>query len=102
LTALLNSESLARETPALYVIEDVHWIDEASETTLSDLLTVIPQTRAVVLMTYRPEYRATLSRVAGARSIALEPLSDPEITELVLALLGSDVSVGALVESITE
>jgi class 3 adenylate cyclase len=102
LTALLNAESLARETPALYVIEDVHWIDEASESTLAGLLTVIPQTRAVVLMTYRPEYRATLSRVAGARFIALKPLSDPEITELVSALLGNDVSVGALVESITE
>ena len=30
LTALVNAASLVRE-PALYVIEDAHWIDEVSE-----------------------------------------------------------------------
>ena len=34
LTALLNSASLARTAPAVYVIEDAHWIDEASESML--------------------------------------------------------------------
>ena len=29
---LVNAAALARETPAMYVIEDVHWIDDASET----------------------------------------------------------------------
>src|SRR3984957_2415600 len=31
LTALVNAASLARQTPAVFVVEDVHWIDEASE-----------------------------------------------------------------------
>src|SRR6202008_1633829 len=31
LTALVNAESLARETPTVYVVEDAHWIDEVSE-----------------------------------------------------------------------
>src|SRR4029079_15704756 len=31
LTALVNAASLARERPAVYVIEDAHWIDEVSE-----------------------------------------------------------------------
>jgi hypothetical protein len=44
LTALVNAASLARETPALYVIEDAHWIDEVSESMLAEFLTVIPQT----------------------------------------------------------
>ena len=46
LTALVNTASLARQTPAVYVVEDVHWIDEASESLLAHFLTVIPQTRA--------------------------------------------------------
>jgi class 3 adenylate cyclase/tetratricopeptide (TPR) repeat protein len=102
LTALLNATSLARKMPAVYVIEDVHWIDEASESMLADLLTVIPRTRVVVLITYRPEYRGTLSRVEGARSIALAPLSDTETTELVSELLGPGLSGGRLGKSITE
>ena len=31
LTALVNAASLARQAPAVYVIEDAHWIDEVSE-----------------------------------------------------------------------
>ena len=38
LTALLNAAMLARETPAVYVVEDVHWIDEASESLLAEVL----------------------------------------------------------------
>ena len=56
LTALVNAASLARETPAVYVVEDAHWIDEVSESMLAEFLTVIPQTPSLVLVTYRPEY----------------------------------------------
>ena len=64
LTALVNAASLARETPAVYVVEDAHWIDEVSESMLAEFLTVIPQTPSLVLVTYRPEYRGALTRVA--------------------------------------
>ncbi len=63
LTALVNAASLTRKSPALYVIEDAHWIDEVSESMLAEFLTVIPQTPSLVLVTYRPEYRGPLSRV---------------------------------------
>ena len=49
LTALVNAASLARESPAVYVVEDAHWIDEVSESMLADFLTVIPQTPSLVL-----------------------------------------------------
>ena len=71
LTALVNAASLARKAPAVYVIEDAHWIDEVSESMLAEFFTVIPQTPSLVLITYRPEYRGALSRVPGAQSIAL-------------------------------
>ena len=44
LTALINATTLARTRPALYIIEDAHWIDAASESMLADFLTVIPRT----------------------------------------------------------
>src|SRR6202030_2395566 len=71
LTALVNAASLARRTPAVYVIEDAHWIDEVSESMLAEFLTVIAETPSLVLVTYRPEYRGALSQVAGAQTIAL-------------------------------
>ena len=79
LTALVNAASLAREIPAVYVIEDAHWIDEVSESMLADFLSVIPQTPLLVLVTYRPEYDGALMRVHGAQTIALAPLRDSEL-----------------------
>ena len=65
LTALVNAASLARQTPAVYVVEDVHWIDKVSESLLADFIAVIPQTRSVVLITYRPEYLGAWWSVAN-------------------------------------
>jgi adenylate cyclase len=102
LTALVNAASLARETPAVYVLEDAHWIDEVSESMLVDFLTVIPQTPSMVLLTYRPEYEGALTRIHGAQTIALAPLSDPETAALVWELLGPDPSVVGLGQTIAE
>ncbi len=96
LTALVTSTSLARGTPAVYVIEDVHWIDEVSESMIAEFLAVIPQTHSLVLFTYRPEYEGVLAQVRGAQTIALAPLSDSETRALVDGLLGPDPSVRGL------
>jgi class 3 adenylate cyclase len=102
LTALVNAAALARETPAIYVVEDAHWIDEVSESMIIDFLTVIPQTSSLVLVTYRPEYRGALTRAAGAQTIALAPLGDSETAALVADLLGPSPSVGRLAATIAE
>src|SRR5271166_3465101 len=101
LTALVNATSLARETPAVYVVEDAHWIDEVSESMITDFLTVIPQTPSLVLVTYRPEYRGALTRAADAQTIALAPLRDSETAALITGLLGPDPSVVGLGQTIT-
>ena len=88
LTALVNAASLARQVPAVYVVEDAHWIDEVSESMLAEFLTVIPQTPSLVLVTYRPEYRGALTQLLGAQTVALGPLSDPETAALISELLG--------------
>ena len=102
LTVLLNAASLARETPAVYVVEDAHWIDEVSESMTADFLTVIPQTPSLVLVTYRPEYEGALARVHGAQTIALASLSDSETAALVSGLLGPDPSNVALGQTIAD
>jgi AAA ATPase domain/Putative zinc-finger len=96
LTTLVNAASLARQAPAVFVVEDAHWIDEVSESLLADFFTVMSQTPSLVLVTYRPEYRGALTQVAGARTVALAPLSDSETTGLVAELLGPDPSNDAL------
>ena len=102
LTALVNAASLARTQPAVFVVEDAHWIDEVSDSMLAAFVTVVPQTPSLMLITYRPEYRGALNHVAGAQTIALAPLSDSEAAALVSELLGSNPSVGGVITMITE
>jgi hypothetical protein len=102
LTAQVNAASLARETPAVYVVEDAHWIDEVSESMLADFFAIIPQTPSLVLITYRPEYEGALTRVHGTQTIPLEPLSDSETAALVSQLLGQDPSISRLGQTIAE
>jgi hypothetical protein len=100
LTALINATQLARTAPAVFVVEDAHWIDEVSESMVADFLAVVPQTPSIVLITYRPEYHGALAHVTGAQTIALAPLSDAETAALVAELLGPDPSVGDIGEII--
>jgi class 3 adenylate cyclase len=102
LTALINAASLARSEPAVFVIEDVHWIDEVSESMIADFLSVIPQTPSLVLITFRPEYQGALMRVPGVQTIALAPLADSDTAALIDELLGADPSVSELAAIITE
>jgi adenylate cyclase len=102
LTALVNAASLARKAPAVYVVEDLHWIDEVSESMIAGFVSVISQTHSLVLVSYRPEYHGALSRLPGAQSIALAPLSDSETAALVAGLLGPDSSAGAVGTRIAE
>ena len=96
LTSLINTASLARTTPTVYVIEDAHWIDDVSDSMLAEFSSVIPQTPSLVITTYRPEYRGELTRLPRSQSIALAPLDDSQIISLTAELLGHDPSVDGL------
>jgi adenylate cyclase len=98
LTALVNAASLALTETVVYVIEDVHWIDEASESMLAEFLTVIPQTPSLVLITYRPEYRGALAQVSDAQTMALRPLNKAQASALTAELLGADPSTTQLAD----
>jgi adenylate cyclase len=102
LTSLLNAAAVARTTPVIYVIEDVHWIDEVSETMLVQFAAVVPQTCSMLLVTFRPEYRGALDNLPRSHRIALAPLDDSQSMVLVAELLGSDQSIGGLMAQIAE
>ncbi|MBV9640645.1 MAG: AAA family ATPase [Mycobacteriaceae bacterium] len=102
LARLVNAASLARETPAMFVVEDAHWIDEASETMFTEFLSVIARTRSLMLITYRPEYRGALSRIADSVTLALGPLSPSQGMVLTAEMLGRHPSVTRLVAQVAD
>jgi adenylate cyclase len=102
LTALLKAAALERNMPAVYVVEDAHWIDEASESMLVEIIDAIRHTQSLVLITYRPEYRGALARVPGAMAIPLTPLNTAQTVALTAELLGPHPSVAELTARIAD
>ena len=102
LRRLVNSAALARTAPTLYVIEDAHWLDDVSESMLEDLFSVLPRTRSLALLTYRPEYCGVLVRTPNSRTISLAPLDVSDSSLLMTELLGEDSSVVGLSAQVAE
>ncbi|MGV9713765.1 AAA family ATPase [Gordonia sp. NPDC003424] len=100
--ALINSATLSRTAPSLFIVEDVHWIDPVSEAMLTDLFAVVTHSPVMVVITARPEYRGPLMRMPGSQAVSLAPLTDSDINQLLDTVLGTDPSVVDLARIIVE
>lgn len=88
------------ERPGLLLVEDLHWLDGASEAWIRDWVDAIAGTHGLLLVNYRPEYRAEWMARSHVQQIALAPLGAEAIRELLADLLGADPSTAALPEAI--
>jgi class 3 adenylate cyclase/tetratricopeptide (TPR) repeat protein len=99
LAALMDAQS----EPEVVVVEDLHWIDGASEGFLQGFLEMIQRSPCLLLLNWRPEYDAAwLQGHADFRLLPLEPLGEAAMNELLADVLGSDPSVLPLAERIRE
>jgi class 3 adenylate cyclase/tetratricopeptide (TPR) repeat protein len=92
-------QARARREPTLLWVEDLHWLDPASEAAL-EMLTgrlVTPEStdrKALLLATARPEYRPAWS--ARVECLSLAPLASPDSSTLLADWLGSDPALASL------
>jgi len=94
--------SRARSTrePAVYLFEDLHWFDRASDEYLKNLIEIASGSRTLVLLNFRPEYHAEWMQRSYYQQLPLLPLGPEGINELFADLLGSDPSLKNLRELI--
>ena len=94
----------ARSTrePAVLLIDDLHWIDPASDAFLAPVIEVMSGTRTLFLLNFRPEYRAEWMRRADYQQVALRPLGAEAIEELLRTLLGDHTSLAPLFPRLRE
>jgi hypothetical protein len=78
----------SEKEPGVILIEDLHWIDPASEAFIQHLIDVVPDTRTLLLLNFRPEYRADWMQRSTYRQLPLRPLGREEVDELLRDLLG--------------
>jgi class 3 adenylate cyclase/tetratricopeptide (TPR) repeat protein len=81
--------SVAQQEPLVFVIEDLHWIDAASEEFLGLLIDSIPAARMCLLLTHRPGYRHPFGDRSYHVRVALQPLSSVEMAAMAGSLLES-------------
>jgi class 3 adenylate cyclase/tetratricopeptide (TPR) repeat protein len=86
--------------PALFVIDDHHWMDAGADGAFGDLVSDPPHRACLVLVTYRRGHRRRWMRDARFSEIALRPLDDTATTALIQSLVGDDRSLGDLVPRI--
>jgi class 3 adenylate cyclase/tetratricopeptide (TPR) repeat protein len=78
----------AQLRPLVLVIEDLHWIDPASEEFLAFLGDALPTTRALLICSHRPGYRHPFGDRSYHVRVTLRPLSSTEMAGMTTALLG--------------
>jgi class 3 adenylate cyclase/tetratricopeptide (TPR) repeat protein len=95
-------ESLSTREPTLILIDDLHWIDAASDAFLAQIVEAVGGSRSMLLVNFRPEYRAEWTQRSYYQQLPLAPLGRAEIAELLRDLLGPDESLVGLQEVIRE
>jgi adenylate cyclase len=84
------------------LIEDLHWIDPASEAFLAEWVAATAGARNLLLVNFRPEYHADWMQKSYYRQLPLAPLGAEAIRELLGDLLGGDPSLSGLADRIHE
>ncbi len=98
MTELLRRVGHARSGNAIRVFlwEDLHWLDPASDAVLAQALEDLADTRRLILANFRPGYRADWMAQDNYHEITLRSLDPEDIEAMVAHVLGSDPSTAAL------
>lgn len=91
--ALLRSlrsllSALSQRSPSVVILDDLHWIDGASQEVLHEVLADVPGLRLLVLVTQRPGWNAPWSEWSWTERITLRPLQNGDAAVLAGAVLG--------------
>src|SRR5439155_22526730 len=91
-----------RTNVVVNVIEDLHWMDEGSESFVAEMVAAVEGTPTLILLNFRPEYEAEWTDAPVYRRVSLAPLGLDSTRELLADLAGGDPSLDGLAEMIHE
>jgi adenylate cyclase len=96
------TQANAEREPSVVLIDDLHWIDPASDAFIGQFVEAVEGRRVLFVANFRPEYHGAWLRKSYYQQLPLLALG-PEATEALLDdLLGRDVALGPLRSKILE
>lgn len=90
------SRSTAIANPSMLVIEDLHWLDPASEPFIEAIAQAVAGTKTLLIVDFRPGYRATWMERSFYEQVSLVPLSAGAIAVMLDRLLGKAPALSPL------
>ena len=76
-------KGLAAESPVLLVLEDAHWLDPTTQELFEHLVQRLERMRALVIVTYRPEWRPPWLGYAHVTSLGLSRLGRNQVAAII-------------------
>ena len=91
-----------RDPTTVVIVEDLHWIDAASEEFVEALADAVVGTTTLLVVNFRPGFTAPLMQRSHYRQINMAPLSPAQAAVIVQEHLGRDSSLALLSRNIIE
>jgi predicted ATPase len=95
---VLQVAALARQNPVLMIFEDAHWTDPTSLELFSRIVDKIPTLRALLIVTFRPEFEPPWIGRSHVTNLTLNRLAEREAGAMIDRVTGNK----ALPESIRQ
>lgn len=86
---------------SVIIIEDLHWLDEASQDFLETWIAAVEGTRVLMVLTFRPEWSLP-ARPASYLQLALPELGLSEVSQVIRDLLGDGAGLDQVVAHVAE
>jgi class 3 adenylate cyclase/tetratricopeptide (TPR) repeat protein/ribosomal protein L40E len=86
-------QTMSKREPLIILVEDLHWIDPSSDAFIARLVDAVTDTRTLLLLNFRPEYRREWMNRSIYRRLPIPALDSAGSRELLEDLLGIDPSL---------
>jgi class 3 adenylate cyclase/tetratricopeptide (TPR) repeat protein len=86
---------------SVIIIEDLHWLDEASQDFLETWMAAVEGTRVLMVLTFRPDWSLP-SRPASYHELALQELGLGEVGQVICDLIGDGAGLDQVVAHVAE
>ena len=88
--------------PLVVAVENLHWLDGASEEFLTFLIDNIPRSKIMLILTSRPGYGTKWGEKSYHIQLAPRRLSHKEVEEMIEAILDGEEATGELIKLVTD
>ena len=99
---VLQVAALARENPVLMIFEDAHWADPTSLELFGRIIDKIPSLRALLIVTYRPEFDPPWIGRPHVTALTLNRLGEREIAAMIDGVTGNKLLPESIRQDIIE